>query len=51
MPFLLVPMLAGGAGFALGSWSGDLIGNLTKLAIVLAAMYLFYVFAKSEGWL
>lgn len=41
VPFI-IPMLAGGTGFVLGSWTSDLLGNLFKLALAAGAAFLIY---------
>ena len=43
MPVLLIPLLAGGVGFAAGSWASNLLGNLFKLGLLAAAVYYFLV--------
>ena len=39
---LLYPLLAGGAGFAAGSWSSSILGSLLKLGMVIATIYFFF---------
>ena len=45
MPLLLWPLLGGGAvGFAAGSWTSGLIGNLLKLGLL--GTFLYFVLIK-----
>jgi len=45
MPLILLPLLGGGAfGFAAGSWTSGLVGNLFKLGLLGA--FIYYVLMK-----
>ncbi|GHE87453.1 hypothetical protein [Thalassotalea profundi] len=41
MPLLLIPLI--GVSFAGGFWAGDGFNNIAKIAVILLAMYLFYM--------
>lgn len=43
MPLVLLwPLLAGGAGFAVGSWTSSILGKLLKIGMAIAAVYYFF---------
>ena len=43
MPLVfLYPLIAGGAGFAVGSWSSSILGSMLKVGMTLAAIYYFF---------
>ena len=44
MPLILLyPLLAGGAGFAVGSWTSSTLGSLVKVGLVGAGVYYFFI--------
>ncbi|MFT5879571.1 MAG: hypothetical protein ACI86X_000675 [Moritella sp.] len=42
MPFLLIPLLAGGVGFGAGFWTGSSVSKLIKLGAVGGGCYVAY---------
>lgn len=40
---LLIPLLAGGVGFAAGGFTSNLLANLFKLGLLAAAVYYFLI--------
>lgn len=49
MPFLLIPLLAGGAGFGLGFWASDGLGKAIKFTLVVGGGYVAYKYYKANA--
>jgi len=47
MPLVfLFPLLAGGVGFAAGSWVSSIFGTLLKIGMLIASIYFFFFYGK-----
>lgn len=49
MPFLLIPLLAGGTGFAAGFFSNSAMSKVVKVAAVGAGLYGAYHVMQKQG--